>query len=142
MTLMWKLAAGESSVTVMPPNNSVASAWVIRYVRSGGYPQVPTTAAMAQSNSGSNVTSVTPTSVATTADNATEISIVAEAVTTAITLSTQNGFRSRFTATNSQGFGLGVGDIFVPTSGSTPGAPTWSNSTAGNWIWASVAFHA
>ena len=76
--------------------------------------------------------------------DATAISIVAVKAANSLALATPRGFSLQLATThtpNPQGVALGVADLLVPSAGSTPASPTWSQSgTAAQWAWATVAF--
>jgi hypothetical protein len=148
VTLWWKLAgASETSVSASVNTNSAgASAWVIRYVRAAGYPPNPTSAtATVQSGLASATSTLTPTSVTTNGSDATVISLATVRAANTLSLSTAQSFALRTatasTPTGGVGAALGIADVAVPTSGTSPTAPTWSQSgTAAQWAWATVAF--
>ena len=143
----WKLAAGETSVSVTDTGTSTgASAWVVRYVRPGGYPPIPVsaTAAVGAGNAAASATLTPSPDVTTNLANATVISIVAIRAANTLSLSTPHGFAFENTVTSTPGsasLALGVGDQFVPTVGGSDTSPTWSQTgTAAQWAWVTVAF--
>jgi hypothetical protein len=143
MTIWWKLAAAESSVALtVNANASGATAWAIRYARPGGYPPNPATATatVRQGLSGASSTMTPGTNLTTNQPEARVLSIVAIRGANTLTLNTAQGF-SLENATTGTSRALGVADLYVATSGTTPASPTWSQSgTAAQWAWATVAF--
>ena len=140
----WKLAAGENSVSVTAANANAMSAWIVRYVRPGGYPPIPATAGAAVSGGSGGVGNTSTTQQVTTpttaAPNATVISIVGDDGSGTLSLSTANGF-TRQNQTANNGLSFGVADEVVAASGTNPAAPTWSTSAAVHWSWSTSAFH-
>ena len=145
-TVWYRLAGGsESSASVNPSGGTYGSAYVIRYVRAGGYPPNPIIAATEQAGNtgGTSSGSLTPTTVATSQDSATEITFFAtDSSSGSPSLSTPHGFTSRNVVSDSTGGSyVGVADQYVATSGTTPTAPTWSrNSGSAHWMWVTIAF--
>ena len=143
----WKLAAGETSVLVTDTGTGTgASAWVIQYVRPGGYPPNPVlaTAAVQAGNAAASATLTPSPDVTTNLASATAISIVAIRAANTLSFSTPHGFAFENTVTSTPGtasLALGVGDQFVPTVGGSDTSPTWSQTgTAAQWAWVTVAF--
>jgi hypothetical protein len=137
-----RLSGGETFVSLSPsPGNSGASAWVVRYIRASGYPPNPATAATAvvSSSSGGGSTTLTPTMASATVANATMISIVGEAGTSSLSLSSAHGF-TRETTQSSTGISMGIGDQLLALTG-IPTAPTWSSAVSGDWGALTIAFH-
>jgi hypothetical protein len=119
------------------------TAWVVRYIRDGGYPPNPAVAtATVQQGTASASSTLTPNPDDTTNQAfATVVSIAAIKATNTLSLSAAQGFAFR-NQTNSGGVALGLADQFVPTSGGTDTSPTWSQSgTAAIWAWTTVAFY-
>jgi hypothetical protein len=146
-TVWWRLkGAGDSSVDLdIRTNSSGATARVIRYVRTAGYPPNPVsaTAAVAAGSSGATATRTPTPDITTNQADATVISLVAIRAANTLTLSAAQSFtlRSATTQTTGQATALGVADRTTSTSPSTPTSPTWSQSgTAAQWAWATVAF--
>ena len=142
-TLWWKLAASESSWSVTPTQSSTMTAWVVRYIRDGGYPPNPAVAAatVPQSNAAASSTLTPSPDVTTNQALATVVSIAAIKATNTLSLGTPQSFTFR-NQTNSGGVALGFADQFVPTPGGTDTSPTWSQSgTAAVWAWTTVAFY-
>lgn len=147
-TVWWKLkGASDTSVVLnVKTNSSGASARVIRYARPGGYPPNPVSAtAGVASGTGSAATTRTPTpDVTTNQPDATVISIVAVRAANTLSLATPGSFALRSATTQSstgQPTAIGVADLVVSVSPSTPVSPTWSQTgTAAQWAWATVAF--
>jgi hypothetical protein len=78
--------------------------------------------------------------VTTNANNATAISIVGIRAANTLSLTTPRSFGLSVAGTNSTR-ALGFADISVPTSGTAPPSPTWSQSgIAAQWAWATAAF--
>ena len=146
-TVWWKLAGGETSVSLDVDTNTGTgtSAWVVRYRRPSGYPPNPTvaTATVQQGLANASATLTPSPDVTTSQANATVVSIVAIRAANTLSLGTARGFtlQNATTSTPSQGLALGLADLLVVTSGSTPSSPTWSQSgTAAQWAWATIAF--
>jgi hypothetical protein len=141
-TVWYKLAAAETSVSLSVNTIlSGASAWVTAYRRPSTSP-VPSlaTATVRQGVSGAVSTMTPAPDVTTNANDATAISIVAIRAANTLSLGTPRNFTQQLAATNSSK-GLGFADISVPTSGTAPPSPTWSQSgTAAQWAWATAAF--
>ena len=141
-TVWYKLAAAETSVSLSVNTIlSGASAWVTAYRRPSTSP-VPSlaTATVRQGVSGAASTMTPAPDVTTNANDATAISIVAIRAANTLSLGTPRNFTQQLAATNSSK-GLGFADISVPTSGTAPPSPTWSQSgTAAQWAWATAAF--
>jgi hypothetical protein len=140
----WKLAAaadgGQVSVTSGNSNNA-DSAWVVRYVRPGGYPPNPDVATATPNHGNANsAPSVTTNGVTTNQANATVISIVGEATTGTLSLSTANGY-ARENQTSANGLSFGIADELVGTSGTATSAPIWSSTASAAWAWSTDAFH-
>jgi hypothetical protein len=127
-------------------NANGAAAWVVRYVRVGGYPPSPAsaTANVRQGIAAASSTMTPGTDVTTNASNASVMTFAAILSGNALSLGTARGFSLENTASATPGsttVGFAVADDFVP-SASTPASPTWSQSgTAGAWAWATVAFN-
>ena len=142
-TVWWKLAAGESSVSVTPGSGTTgATAWVIRYVRDGGFTTSPASATAAvQQNVANATTTLTPSpNVTTNQALATVISLAGIRAANTQSLSAPQSFAFE-TQNGSGSLALGVADQVVPTSGGTDTSPTWSQTgTAAQWAWATVAF--
>jgi hypothetical protein len=141
-TLWWKLAAGETSVSVTPTGSSTMTAWVVDVTRTSGYPPNPAvaTATVQQGGAAASATFTPSPNVTTNQAFATVISFAAVKAANTLSLSTPQGFTLQ-NQTNSGGVALGVAIQFVPTSGGTDTSPTWSQSgTAAVWAWATVAF--
>jgi hypothetical protein len=141
-TVWYKLAAAETSVSLsVSTNGSGASAWVTAYRRPSASPAPSlATATVRQGVNGATATLTPSPDVTTNANNATAISIVGIRAANTLSLSTPRSFGLSFAGTNSTR-ALGFADISVPTSGTAPPSPTWSQSgTAAQWAWATAAF--
>jgi hypothetical protein len=141
----WKLAAAGDGgvVSVTPGDASNAAAWVVRYVRPGGYPPNPAVAtATSTHGSATAATSVAAGGVTTSAVNATAMSVVGQAqATTPLSLSTPNGYTLQ-NKTSANGLSFGIADKLVATSGTASGSVTWSsNPTSATWAWSGLAFN-
>jgi hypothetical protein len=147
--VFWKVAAGESSVSVTPFNGGSSAAWVIRYAKGGGTPTLATGDTCGKNGIvpgvcayGGAASSLTPTDTATTTGLATEIQIVVIPANNALSLSTPQGFTFEGTSgTAASGDAIGVADQVVGTSGTTPTAPTWSLGGTTKSAYLTTAFY-
>jgi hypothetical protein len=127
-------------------NANGAAAWVVRYVRVGGYPPNPASAtANVRQGTASAASTMTPgTDVTTNGTNASVITFAAIPSGNTLSLGTPRSFSLENTASATPGSStlrFANADIFAP-SASTPASPTWSQSgTAAAWAWATVAFN-
>jgi hypothetical protein len=127
-------------------NANGAAAWVVDYVRVGGYPPNPASAtANVRQGIAAAASTMTPgTDLTTNASNATVITFAAILAGNTLSLGTPRSFSLETTASSTPGsktVGFGIADNFV-ASASTPASPTWSQSgTASSWAWATVAFN-
>jgi hypothetical protein len=146
LTVWWKLANSAATFAVATQTTSDGvSAWVVRYRRPSGYPPLPSTAtATVRQGTLNPSVSMTPTPDVTTHQaGAVVVSIVAAREANPLSLSPAQGFNRVVSTTSipAQGVALGVADLQVAGSGSTPVSPTWTRSgSAGQWAFATVAF--
>ena len=141
----WRVNDGGSSVTFDPQTNgSGASARVIAYGRTNGNSATPVVAATGVAGTSSASTTLTPPAGPTVnAANSTVISLVASGGASSPSLLTPQRFGLRLSANSTPGSGsvsLGVADANVAASGGSTTPPTWSQTSALQWAYATVAF--
>jgi hypothetical protein len=143
LTVWYKQAlAGETSVPLMITTTSAgASAWVVRYDRPGGTGPVVIAGTPTNGHTTTPGTTLSPTSILTSASNATEISFVGMSGANTLSLSTPQTFTQEVATTSTIGSGsaLGIDDQSVPTLGTTPTAPIWSDLSSNTWAWFTLA---
>jgi hypothetical protein len=90
--------------------------------------------------SGASSTLTPATNLTTNQPEARVLSIVAIRGANTLSLGTAQGFALE-NAPTATSRALGVADLYVASSGTTPASPTWSQSgTAAQWAWATVGF--
>lgn len=142
-TVWWKPAGTETSVSLsVNTNSNGTSAWVVRYASPDGTAPVLATASVRQGLAAASTTMTPSPDVTTNAANATVISLASIRAGNTLSLASGSSFTAQVSTTSSIGTGLGVADLLVPTAGSTPASPTWSQSgTPAQWAWATAAFN-
>jgi hypothetical protein len=144
----WKVAGSETSVSMTPYNGGSSAAWVIDYSAGTGTLAAATSATCAGPGAGhyqcgyqTGGTTLTPVAATTSANAAIEISIATVPSANALSLSSAGSFIFEGkSATSTTGDDVGVADDQVATSGTMQTSPTWSESTATNWAWVTMAF--
>ena len=135
-------------MSVTPYTSGSSAAWVIDYSAGTGTVAAATSATCSGPGAGpykcgyqSGGTTLTPTAVATSANTAVEISVAMVPSANTLSLSSAGSFTFEAkSAASTTGDDVGVADDQVATSGTTPTAPTWSESSATNWAWVTLAF--
>jgi hypothetical protein len=138
LTVYWRAAGAETSISLTPPANSAA--WVVRYTRPGGpAPAVAGTATTSSPNA--SATSAAPV-ITTTGTNATVVSLVGIPTANTFSLATAQSFTLRGALTSTgPNTAFGLADRSVSATGSVT-APTWQQSgTAAEWAFITGAFN-
>jgi hypothetical protein len=139
MQAWWHTAgAAESSATMeIKTNSNGATAWILDYKNMSS----PALNAFTSGTS-SSASSLTPTTLTTTAGNTTVISLAGINAARTLSLATPQGFAFRASLQNSTGSGraLGVADRYAAPAGAVS-SPTWTQgATTSQWAWITVAF--
>jgi len=141
----WKVNDGGASVTFDPQTNGLgAIARVIVYGRTNGNTATPVVSASGVIGTSAASTTLTPpTGPTVTGPNSTVISLVATGGATSPSLSAPKQFGLRLSTNSTPGSGsvsLGIADANVAATGGTTAPPTWSQTSALQWAYATVAF--